>query len=74
VALPLVFGAVVLKFGHGTAYLYLLGALAPVAVVAGAAMLPAALALLVVLGLVVLPVSGTLLFLGDVGRYLAATR
>lgn len=73
-ALPLVFGAVVLKFGHGTAYLYLLGALAPVAVVAGAAMLPAALALLVVLGLVVLPVSGTLLFLGDVGRYLAATR
>jgi hypothetical protein len=73
-ALPVVFGAVVLKFGQGTAYLYLLGALAPLVVVAGGALVPAALALLVVLGLVVLPVSGTLLFLGDVGRYLAATR
>jgi molecular chaperone DnaJ len=73
-ALPVVFGVVVVKFGQGTAYLYLLGALAPVAVVAGGAMVPTALALLVVLGLVVLPVSGTLLFLGDVGRYLAAAR
>ncbi|MFC5366669.1 DnaJ domain-containing protein [Salinirubrum litoreum] len=73
-ALPLVFGGVVLKFGQGTAYLYLLGALAPLVVVAGGTLVPAALALLVVLGLVVLPVSGTLLFLGDVGRYLAATR
>lgn len=73
-AFPVVFGAVVLKFGQGTAYLYLLGALAPVVVVAAAAMVPAVLALLVVLGLVVLPLSGTLLFLGDVGRYLAATR
>lgn len=73
-ALPVVFGAVVLKFGQGTAYLYLLGALAPVVVVAGATVAPGLLALSVVLGLVVLPVSGTLLFLGDVGRYLAATR
>jgi hypothetical protein len=73
-AFPVVFGAVVLKFGQGTAYLYLLGALAPVVVVAAGAMMPAVLALLVVLGLVVLPLSGALLFLGDVGRYLAATR
>jgi curved DNA-binding protein CbpA len=74
IALPVVFGAVVLKFGQGTAYLYLLGAFAPLVVVLGGAAVPTALALPVVLGLVVLPVSGTLLFLGDVGRYLAATR
>jgi hypothetical protein len=69
VALPLVFGAVVVRFGTGTAYLYLVAAAAPLAALAAGGALPA-----VLLGLVVLPVAGTLVFLGDVGRYLAATR
>jgi hypothetical protein len=74
VALPVVFAAVVVKFGSGSAYAYLLGAFAPLAAVAGGSALAGATALGVVVGLVVLPLSGTLLFLGDVGRYLATTR
>jgi hypothetical protein len=74
VALPVVFAAVVVKFGSGSAYAYLLGAFAPLAAVAAGSALAGATALGVVVGLVVLPLAGTLLFLGDVGRYLAATR
>ena len=72
--LALVFVGTVAKFGRGTAYLYLVGAFAPLGAFAfGTAVTVepsgATLALLVVL-----PFAATLVFLGDVGRFLLADR
>ncbi|QIB73639.1 DnaJ domain-containing protein [Halogeometricum borinquense] len=70
--LGLVFLGVVGKFGHGTAYLYLLGALAPLASLAlGPAVSVSAAGLTLTL-VVLLPIVATTLFLADVGRYLLA--
>jgi len=70
-ALALVLTAVVLSFGRGTAYLYLLGSLAPLAGlgVGPVVTVPdgAVLALLVVL-----PIGASVVFLADVGRVLFA--
>lgn len=70
--LAVVFLAVVGKFGRGTAYLYLLGALAPLSslAVGPVVALPAAGATLALV--VLLPVLATTLFLADAGRFLAA--
>lgn len=77
VALPLALGATVARAGRGTAWLYPLGALTPVALIAVGAVAPAALPGAVavdLLALAVLPVAASVTFLGDVGRYLLATR
>ncbi|RLM59656.1 molecular chaperone DnaJ [Halobellus sp. Atlit-31R] len=66
-AFAFVFTAVVLAFGRGSAYLYLLGSLAPLAglTVGPVIIAPDGVVLTV---LVVLPLGATVLFLGDVGR------
>ncbi|RYJ13270.1 molecular chaperone DnaJ [Halogeometricum borinquense] len=70
--LGVIFLGVVGKFGHGTAYLYLLGALAPLASLAlGPAVSVSAAGLTLTL-VVLLPIVATTLFLADVGRYLLA--
>lgn len=73
-ALPATLGWTVRRFGRGTAWLYLLGSLAPALAVAAGALASAPTALLVVVGLVALPGVATLAFLGDVGRFVLATR
>lgn len=71
--LPLAFGVVVSRFGRGTAWLYVLCCLGPGVAVAAAVASPVARPLAVdALLLAVLPVGATLVFLGDVGRYLRA--
>jgi hypothetical protein len=74
VLLPAVLGWTVHRFGRGTAWLYVLGSVAPaLAVVAGFVVsLPAAVVVLG--GLVALPAAATLAFLGDVGRFVLAAR
>jgi curved DNA-binding protein CbpA len=74
VLLAVVFAATVVKFGHGSAYLYLLGAVAPLSSFAlgPAVSVPAAGAALALV--VALPVGATVVFLVDVGRFLVAGR
>lgn len=72
--LAVVFAGTVARFGHGTAYLYLAGAFAPLGALSfGTAVTVepsgATLALLVAL-----PLAATLVFLGDVGRFLLSDR
>ncbi|MFA1610356.1 J domain-containing protein [Halobellus rubicundus] len=70
VALAVAFLAVVSSFGRGSAYLYLVGGLAPVAALAVGPVV--ALSDGVVLALVAaVPIGATLLFAVDVGRYAA---
>jgi hypothetical protein len=73
-ALPATLGWTVRRFGRGTAWLYVLGSLAPALAVAAGALASAPTPLLVVVGLVALPGVATLAFLGDVGRFVLATR
>jgi curved DNA-binding protein CbpA len=70
--LALVFAGTVAKFGHGTAYLYLAGALAPLGSLAIGPLVAVEPAGATLLLLVVLPLAATLLFLADVGRFLFA--
>lgn len=72
--LALVFVGTVAKFGRGTAYLYLAGAFAPLGAFSfgtAVAVEPSGATLAL---LVVLPLAATLLFLGDVGRFLLSDR
>lgn len=74
VLVSIVFAATVAKFGHGSAYLYLLGAVAPVTSFAlgPAVSVPAAGATLALV--VALPVGAAVVFLADVGRFLSSSR
>ncbi|SFR45955.1 hypothetical protein [Halogeometricum limi] len=72
--LTVVFTGVVAKFGHGTAYLYLLGALAPAAAMAVGPVVPPLSTAGTLALVLVLPFLATTLFLADVGRFLASTR
>ncbi|SEO36008.1 hypothetical protein SAMN04487948_10256 [Halogranum amylolyticum] len=71
--LPAALVTTVVEFGRGTAWLYLFGALGPLVGLAVGALSPTAAAVDLAL-FVVLPVAAALVFLGDVGRYLVATR
>lgn len=73
VVLPLVLVSTVARFGRGSAWLYAVGAIAPPVTLAVWPSIPAATWLALV-GLLVLPLFGTVGFLADVGRYLLATR
>ncbi|MFC4360137.1 DnaJ domain-containing protein [Halobium salinum] len=70
VALPLVLALTVAQYGRGKAWLYVVAALAPVALPAAAGA-PTATTLSAVV-LLALPVVAAGVFLGDVGRYLLA--
>jgi hypothetical protein len=74
ILLPAALGWTVLRFGKGTAWVYVACAFGPLlAVLVGGAIplsTPATAAALVV----VVPLAGTLVFLGDVGRFVLATR
>ncbi|SDQ56436.1 hypothetical protein [Halopelagius longus] len=72
--LALVFVGTVAKFGRGTAYLYLVGAFAPLGAFSfgtAVAVEPSGATLAL---LVVLPLAATLVFLGDVGQFLLSER
>lgn len=74
VVLPLALAWTVGSFGHGSAWLYVVATLGPlVGLVAGFSVsaVPTAVDLL---AFALLPVVAVLVFLGDVGRYLFATR
>lgn len=73
VLLPVTLATTVFAFGRGAAWLYLVGALAPLAGFVAGPLLPPAAGVDLTL-FVVLPVVAALVFLGDVGRYLVATR
>lgn len=73
VLLPVALATTVFGFGRGAAWLYLVGALAPLAGFVAGPVLPAAAGVDLAL-FVALPVVAALVFLGDVGRYLVATR
>lgn len=73
VLLPIALATTVLKFGRGAAWLYLLGAVGPLVGFAARPELPAMAGVDLAL-FVVLPLVAALVFLGDVGRYLVATR
>ncbi|WP_224332213.1 DnaJ domain-containing protein [Haloprofundus halobius] len=73
VALPLSLVVTVHRFGSGTTWFYVVGAFAPLAAVGLSAAL-APMASLTLLLAVVVPVLSAALFIGDVGRYLWATR
>lgn len=73
VLLPAALAVTVFTFGRGAAWLYLLGALGPLVGLVAGPLLPTATAVDLAL-FVVLPVVAALVFLGDVGRYLVATR
>jgi len=72
VALPLAVGGTVWRYGQGTARLYALAALAPVAWLAAGQVVAAPLAAELVC-LVALPLLGGIAFAVDVGRYLLAS-
>lgn len=71
--IPLVVLTAVAQYGHGSAWVYALASLGPVATVAAYPFVALPVAALLV-GLVVLPLVSGLGFLVDVGRYLLATR
>ncbi|QCJ47825.1 DnaJ domain-containing protein [Haloprofundus sp. MHR1] len=73
VALPLSLVVTVRRFGSGTTWLYAVGALAPTVALGLSAALAPMVALVLLLAVVV-PVLSATWFLGDVGRYLWATR
>lgn len=73
VVLPLVVVTTVARFGRGSAWLYALGSILPIATLAAWPMAPTPL-WVALLGLVVAPLVGVGGFLFDVGRYLLATR
>lgn len=73
VLLPVALATTVLKFGRGAAWFYLLGAVGPLVGFAAGPVLPEMAGVDLAL-FVVLPLLAALVFLGDVGRYLVATR
>ncbi|EJN60317.1 DnaJ domain-containing protein [Halogranum rubrum] len=73
VLLPVALATTVLKFGRGAAWFYLLGAVGPLVGFAAGPALPEMAGVDLAL-FVVLPLLAALVFLGDVGRYLVATR
>lgn len=73
VLLPIALATTVLKFGRGVAWLYLLGTVGPLVGFVAGPTLPEMAGVDLAL-FVVLPLVAALVFLGDVGRYLVATR
>jgi curved DNA-binding protein CbpA len=69
-ALPLVLAVTVAQYGRGNAWLYVVGAAAPLALPAVGSVPTASTALM--LGLLALPLLSAGLFLSDVGRFLLA--
>jgi curved DNA-binding protein CbpA len=69
-----VLGWTVLRYGHGTAWLYVLGAFGPIAALLVGVAAPDTGFGADALTFVVLPLAAAAAFLGDVGRYLLATR
>jgi hypothetical protein len=74
VLLPAALGWTVLKFGKGAAWVYFGCALGPLAAVVVGPFLPVSTTAVVVLLVVLVPLAGTLVFLGDVGRFVLASR
>jgi hypothetical protein len=74
VLLPAALGWTVLKFGKGAAWVYFGCALGPLGAVVLGPLLPASTTAIVLLFVVLLPLAGVLVFLGDVGRFIVATR
>ena len=72
--LPLVLVWTVSSFGRGSAWLYVLAALGPLAGLGLGLAVPTVPTAAYLVTFVVLPVGAVLVFLGDVGRYLFATR
>ncbi|SDM17192.1 hypothetical protein SAMN04487949_1134 [Halogranum gelatinilyticum] len=72
--LPLVLAWTVSSFGRGSAWLYVLAALGPLAGLGLGLAVPTVPTAAYLVTFVVLPVGAVLVFLGDVGRYLFATR
>lgn len=72
--LPLVLAWTVSSFGRGSAWLYVVAAFGPLVGLAVGFALPAVPTAAYLATFVVLPVVAVLVFLGDVGRYLVATR
>lgn len=74
VLLPAALGWTVLKFGKGTAWVYVACAFGPLLAVLVGELIPLSTPATAAALVVVVPLAGTLVFLGDVGRFVLATR